>query len=283
MDIIRKSDISYEDFIENHLKPGIPLVFTNASKIWKLNGLITPDWLKENFGDRKTTHNDVEYTMSQIIDLVMNSTTENPAPYPILYNIPLQLPELLDYIQPVDLNYAKPNWIDSRLFKRGHWGNAIELFIGGQGGKFPYMHLDYYHLSAWVTQLYGEKRFTVFPRGQEDLLYPDPNNPWKSQVDFFNPDYNKHPKFKDATPISFTVGPGETLYIPFGMWHSAYSLTPTLSVAFDQLNSKNSFDFIKDVWMLKKDFGKTKAALNTLYACFACGACKIGDIINLKS
>jgi histone arginine demethylase JMJD6 len=78
------------------------------------------------------------------------------------------------------------------------------------------------------------------------------------------------------------VGPGETLYIPFGIWHSAYSLTPTLSVAFDQLNSHNSIDFIKDVWKLKKDYGKLKAAYNVAHATMACMACKIGDSFGVK-
>ncbi len=282
MEIVRRSEISYEEFIENHVKPGIPIVFTNASKVWKANGLLTPDWLRSKFGERLTSHNNQDFTMNQILDLVENSTESNPAPYPFLYNIPNQLPELMEYIQPVGLNYALPNWIDSTLFKRGHWGNAIELFIGGPGGKFPYVHLDYYHLSAWVNQLYGEKRFTVFPRGQDHLLYPDPSNYWRSQVNIFDIDYDKFPLMKQATPISFTVGPGETLYIPFGIWHSAYSLTPTLSVAFDQLSSHNSLDFIKDVWKLKKEYGKIKAAYNVGYATMSCMACKVGDIMGIK-
>ena len=282
MEIIRKSAISYDEFIENHLKPGIPLVLTNASKTWKANGTFTPDWLKANFGERKTSHADIEYSMSEVIDLIKSSTPENPAPYPFLYNIPGSLPELLDYIRPVNLNYAKPNWVDSALFKRGNWGSVVELFIGGPGGKFPYLHLDYYHLSAWINQIYGEKQFTVFPRGQEEFLYPDPDNPWKSLVNMFEPDYEKHPKFKQATPLSFMLGPGETLYIPSGIWHSAYSLTPTISVAFDQLSSKNAKDFINDVWHIKKDHGKLRAAIHTGYAAVACLGCQLGDMIGLK-
>ncbi len=282
MEIVRRADISYDEFINNHLIPGIPLVFTNASKIWKANGVFTPEWLRSNFPDRTTSLNNKEYTMKELIGLIENSTEDNPAPYPFRFNIPLQIPELLPYLDPVHLNYSQPNWLDSRLFRRGFWGNAVELFVGGPGGKFPYVHLDYYHLSAWITQVYGEKRFTVFPRGQEEFLYPVPGNSWKSQVNIFEPDYEKHPKYRQATPISFTLGPGETLYIPFGIWHSAYSLTPTISVAFDQLSQKNAPHFIKDVWLLKKGHGKLKAAYNTVYAAMACTACKIGDIAGVK-
>jgi histone arginine demethylase JMJD6 len=277
MEIKRKADVSYEEFIEEHFKPGIPIVFKNASKVWQANGLFTPDWFRENFGDRTINLRGKDYSMRQVMDMVETSTADKPAPYPCIFDIPTKLPEILPLIQPLNLGYAKPNWFESHWFKRGNWGNVTELFIGGPGGKFPYMHIDYYHLSAWITQLYGQKQFTVFPRGQEDLLYPDKNEPWKSEVNIYNPEYNKHPKFKDATPIIFTVGPGETLYIPFGTWHTAYSLTPTISVAFDQLNSKNYPDFMRDVWAYKKGEGIMRAIAQYGYAKVAGLSCRLGE------
>jgi len=276
MEIIRRDNITYEEFIEQHYKPGIPLVFTNAVKDWKAKELFSPDWFRENYPDKKTEVKGQTYTMRQIMDMVENSSVENPAPYPCIFNIHDELPEILPLIKP-DLIYSKPNWLDNKMFKIGKWGAALELFIGGPGGKFPYLHLDYYHLNAWITQLYGEKRFTVFPRGQEHMLYPVPNDPWRSEVNIFEPDYEKYPLYKDATPISFTVGPGETLFIPFGTWHSAYSLTPTISIAFDTLNDKNYPEFMKDVWTFKSRDGKLKA--NAMYS-YAWLATKISALTN---
>jgi histone arginine demethylase JMJD6 len=46
MDIIRRDNITYKEFMEEHYKPGIPLVFTNAAKVWKANGLFSPDWFR---------------------------------------------------------------------------------------------------------------------------------------------------------------------------------------------------------------------------------------------
>jgi len=245
MDIIRRDNITYEEFMEEHYKPGIPLVFTNAAKVWKANGLFSPDWFRENYPERETDCRGTMYKMKDIMDMVETSTVEKPAPYPIIFDIPETIPELLPLLDPLDLHYAKSNWLKNPMFKVGKWGGATELFIGGPGGKFPYLHIDYYHLNAWITQLYGEKRFTVYPRGQDDMLYPRPDDPWRSELNIFEPDFEKFPKYKDATPIHFTVGPGETLFIPFGTWHSAYSLTPTISVAFDTLNSKNHKEFMK--------------------------------------
>lgn len=269
MEIIRRDSISYEEFIEEHYKPGIPLIFTNASKVWKANGLFTPDWFRENYPDRETDCRGTSYKMKDIMDMVETSTVEKPAVYPIIFNIPEVLPELMPLIDPLDMTYAKSNWLKNKMFKIGKWGGATELFIGGPGGKFPYLHIDYYHLNAWITQLYGEKRFTVFPRGQDEYLYPRPDDPWRSELNIFEPDYEKYPKYKHATPIHFTVGPGETLFIPFGIWHTAYSLTPTISVAFDTLNSKNHKEFMHDVWTFKKRDSKIKAIAMYSYAWLA--------------
>jgi len=282
MDIIRRDNITYEEFMEEHYKPGIPLVFTNAAKVWKANGLFTPDWFRENYPDRKTDVRGNTLTMKEAMDMVEASTEEKPAVYPIIFDIPATMPELMPLLDPLDLNYASPNWLKNKMFSIGKWGGATELFIGGPGGKFPYMHIDYYHLNAWITQLYGQKRFTVFPRGQEHLLYPRPDDPWRSEVNVFEPDYEKHPLFKDATPINFVVGPGETLFIPFGTWHTAYSLTPTISVAFDTLNSKNHKEFMQDVWTFKKRQSKLKAVAMYAYAAVATQTSKISEGLGRK-
>src|SRR5215475_4057142 len=104
MEIKRKADISYEEFMEEHYKPGIPLVFTNASKVWKANGLFTPDWFRKNFGDRTTEKSGKTYTMKEVMDMVESSSESNPAPYPFLFDIPSKLPEILPLIEPLDLN-----------------------------------------------------------------------------------------------------------------------------------------------------------------------------------
>jgi histone arginine demethylase JMJD6 len=67
------------------------------------------------------------------------------------------------------------------------------------------------------------------------------------------------------------------------LWHTAHSLTPTISVAFDQLNSKNYPEFLKDVWTFKKQESTVKAVAMYSYAFVAGLGCKIGDSISKKS
>ncbi|NCX95934.1 MAG: cupin-like domain-containing protein [Chitinophagia bacterium] len=266
MEIQKVGDISHKQFMEEFYLPGKPCVFKSASKVWKANGTFTPNWFRKHYPDVPTEVKGKTYTMSQIMDMVENSTEASPAPYPCVYHIPTQLPALMDMLKPLNMNYAVPNWLEHSWFQRGYWGSATEMFIGGPGGKFPYLHLDYYHLNAWINQLYGDKQFIVFPKGQEDMLYPKPDDPWHSELDIFNPDFTKYPKYKDATPIKFVVHAGESLFIPAGTWHTAYSLSPTISVAFDQLNEKNFKAFLKDVWVFKRREGLAKAIGAYTYA-----------------
>lgn len=280
MSVERVADISHDEFMTRFYEPGIPVVFTTAAKRWKARGLFTPDWFREHFGDRQLRRGETTYTMRQVMDLVESSTVERPAPYPLVYDVPSALPELLPLITPLNLTYAVPNWLERKPFSLGKWGGATQLFVGGPGGQFPYAHVDLYHLSAWITQLYGEKEFIVYPREQGHLLYPHPEHPWKSQVNIFNPDFEQHPLYREAKPLTFTVGPGETLFIPFGLWHSAYSLTTTISIAFDQLNAKNYPLFMRDVWFLKKQGGGAlKAASMYGYAAVMGQVCRVADAV----
>ena len=282
MSIQKKSTISYKEFIEQHYKPRVPLIFKNISKDWKAQGLITPEYLREHFGNRSTFIGVNEYTINQILDQVAISTPENPAPYPAIFEIRTQLPELLPLIQPINMAYAKPNWFEEKIFPPGKLGNSLELFIGGLGCQFPFAHIDQYYTNAWITQVYGEKQITIFPQGQDELLYPDPENPYVSKVNIFNPDYELHPGFKNATPIKGTILPGETLFIPRGTWHTALSPTTNISVIFDQINDTNFAQWKSDIWHFKKKNSLKLALASYAFASAAGAYCKIKSLLSGK-
>src|SRR5207249_3640384 len=110
------------------------------------------------------------------------------------------------------------------------------------------IHYDYLGLSAYINQLYGEKEFFIYPAEQAPFLYIDPQRPWVAQVNnAFKPDLIKYPLFAKTEPIVETLGPGETLFIPCGTWHTARSKTVSISVAFDQLCRSNWRFFSREV------------------------------------
>jgi histone arginine demethylase JMJD6 len=99
-------------------------------------------------------------------------------------------------------------------------------------------------------------------------------------INIFEPDFQKFPKFKEATLIHFIESAGETLVFPLGTWHTAYFYTATISVAFDQQNDKNYSDNIGDEWSFKKRENKMKAIAKTGYAWQAGRPCHLESNLN---
>lgn len=79
----------------------------------------------------------------------------------------------------------------------------------------------------------GRRRFTLFPREQFRNLYLGPidNTPAGravSMVDFAHPDFDRHPRFREALAHAQVaeLGAGDALYIPALWWHHVEGLEP---------------------------------------------------------
>ena len=77
----------------------------------------------------------------------------------------------------------------------------------------------------------GHRRFTLFPPEQFRNLYLGPvdNTPAGravSMVDFYNPDFNKFPKFQEALKHAqvANLNPGDAVFIPSLWWHHVEGL-----------------------------------------------------------
>jgi len=240
-----------------------PVVFTDVAREWPLFGRATPEYFRSAYGDHPVRVLGEQWRLADLLDRLERSTADDPGPYPCKFEIAKDFRELLAEVTP-RFSCSLPDrqgsaLIPQRLFRDV---NNLEIFFGGRGGKFPYLHYDLMHLHAWITQLYGDKEFTLYAPEEGPFLYVNPEVPWQSSIrNHHRPDFARYPMLRNAHPQKIVLHAGETLFLPAGWWHTARSLTLTISVAFDQLAASNWNAFVADVVAQRRRYGHPLKAL----------------------
>jgi hypothetical protein len=251
--IERRSGIKLDEFRKDYRDAGKPVILTDALADWGALGGWTPESLAERFPDRvvKFKYGGLEMKMRDFIPQVMASGPANPAPY--LTNLPLReyFPELLPEVEPLP-DWCGTNWAArgamhpslSRDLKRGA---MLELYIGGPGGKFPIVHWDGMSTHTYLMQIFGVKQYWVWPPEDEPYLYPTKPRNVSAIANVETPDFEKFPLLARARTITFTLHPGELLFVPSRWWHTAKMLSPSITVSENILNHSNWKRFEEDM------------------------------------
>jgi hypothetical protein len=244
-------DISPETFLQENVLKRQPILIKGALKNWKALRW-TPDYLKQVAGSQTLSYRTEEGVkqgnFGELIDRIFY--TDKPAPY--LRNVDLrhQLPVLARDIEPL-LPYCSRNWRDHFLMPR-HWPADVrkdlyEVFISRKNESFPYLHIDYWGMSAFMAQLYGRKEVILFPAEDARYLYPTAANPLKSSIrEFDNPDYETFPEFRHARQYRVVLEPGDLLFNP-GWWHTTKTLAPSITVIWAYWNRHEWEDLLNHV------------------------------------
>jgi hypothetical protein len=78
--------------------------------------------------------------------------------------------------------------------------------------------------------------------------------------DVVHPDLQRFPLFAHATPLRFTLSPGDTLYMPNGWWHTTHMPETSMTVITAAWNSSNWGRFC----LQYRQRGKTRRAVKAL-------------------
>ena len=244
-------DISPEVFLQENVLKRQPIVLKGALKGWKALEW-TPDYLKQVAGSQllsyRTEEGVKQGNFGELIDLLFH--TDRPAPY--LRNIDLDraLPMLARDIRPLPV-YCSKNWRDHFLMPGGWPGEVrkdlYEVFISRENTSFPYLHIDYWGMSAFMAQLYGRKEVILFPAEDARYLYPTANNPLMSSIrEFDNPDYERFPDFRHARQYRVVLEPGDLLFNP-GWWHTTKTVAASITVIWAYWNRHEWDDLVNHV------------------------------------
>ncbi len=244
------SVLTHAMFMEQFVQRHTPVVVRGAVRDWPALRKWTPAFFSTHFGDALVP---VGYAkrmrLANFIAQVVASTEERPAPYMYRLFIHEHLPALLPDLLPQG-QFAFPRRYASPLMP-AYWRRPdghLKLLIGGVGGRFPVLHHDTENVHATITQVCGEKEFLLFPPGDREYLYPDPQQPNQSLVeDPLEPDAVRFPLLARAHPRRVTVHPGDMMFIPCGWWHTARSVSISVSVGMNILERTNWSGFVDEV------------------------------------
>lgn len=244
---LRWDDGDRSQYIRDHLDGLQPAVVLGAIDHWPAREKWTPQFFKDCYGALEVTIDGRAWRLAELIDRIVASTPEDPAPY--LRNQPLRRwpRELLADVSPLP-RCIRPNYLESPLFPARGSQISLELYIGGAGAAFPTLHYDFRHMHAFLMQLHGTKEYVVFAPDQERYLYPRPGIEGnKSSIpDIENVDRARFPLYAQAKGMRFLLNAGETLFVPGGWWHTARILTTSITVSVNGASAGNWVQYRRD-------------------------------------
>jgi ribosomal protein L16 Arg81 hydroxylase len=221
--------ISKKDFLEHYQKPGKPVVIKNYSEGWKARKNWTYDNLRKAAGHHKVKLHGKwldnepariqmppvkEVPFSEYIDLLESN---EPSDFRIfLFNLFKIEPSLSDDFEFTDIT-------------DGYLKDFPYLFFGCAGSDVR-LHYDIDLSHVFITQFGGTKRITLFDQDQSKYLYKIPFTT-HSAADLNDIDYDKFPALKYAKGMQCELKPGETLYMPSGIWHYIQYLDSSFSLS----------------------------------------------------
>jgi hypothetical protein len=241
----RVKGLSPEDFMEQYIIPGKPAIIEDAIDHWPALKKWTPEFWIQNYGEKKVTIDGKEYSIEEVIHLALESKPESPAPYYRNTRLRLEYPELMPDIRPYPVACG-PNWFHSSVFfpireRIVGGGGHYELFIGGRGRSFPFLHFDAPGAHTFIHQIAGRKSFILFSPEDTPYLYPCKEKDFSVSGirNIEDVDLEKFPLYANATRYDDEAGPGDSLFMPSGWWHTAKMSSFSISLGIDVANRSN--------------------------------------------
>lgn len=233
--IERRSNLSYNEFVEKYASIGKPVIITDVMQDWKALTKWTLDFFKSHYGSiEHVVKNDKNedrafMTIADYIDYM--SVNESGECLYLANWVVSYYPELLeDYKEPIYFS----NWfqrLPRKILQKYEYDNP-EIFIGHKDTSVG-LHKDPSSCAAWLGLISGRKKIIFFTPEQKDVLY-------EGKVDAFKPNLEKFPLYAKAKPVEVTLEPGEIIYIPPNWWHQVKNLENSIGMGNLFVNECNS-------------------------------------------
>eukprot|EP00461_Guttulinopsis_vulgaris_P004452 UN04454 len=254
-------DVSYEWFVKNYERPAIPCMIAGLTDEWEMNRWTMKNMVEEHLGDelvkigKDKNGRRLEVPFDQYAHYL--ATTKDDS---ALYLFESQMDRTERYRKVFDA-YQLPKWFEKDLLNFCHPDRRPphRWFCVANAGSGTTMHADPLGLLAWNSVLAGRKMWIVFDPitpehvacGEDFMskppLFPNVEN---EAIGWF---VNVWPKLKQWLQDNKLCGkynpriliqyPGETIFMPGGVWHYVLNLDDSLAVTQNYCNMSN-FDLV---------------------------------------
>jgi histone arginine demethylase JMJD6 len=242
-------------FIANFLRPNLPVVYEGYACRWQAVQKWSPDFLLKTHGATELpVPGRHPVRLSDYIRSLKRADTARALPY--LRNIWLarHFPDLVSDVLVPEM--AEPNWLTHRLLRAfipRDWVPWFEFFLSASRTRFPFVHQDTCSTHAWLLQVYGEKKVWLWP--------PDAASPSQGATTIpVSPEQDLARFFPDHLPTTAVLQPGDILLIPANWWHTAESLTISITLSGNFVNDTNWHAFFASYFLREEKSALAKDA-----------------------
>ncbi len=243
----RRGGISRAELLERYYAANRPVILTGLMEDWPALSRWNPGYFKETCGDAiveimSGRNRDPRYEINCLAhrtevrfgdyaDMVTAGGESNDV-YLVANNGFFGRPEM------------QPLYDDIRCFPEHldpeRTAGQVHFWFGPAGTVTP-LHHDV--MNIFMAQVFGRKRVLLISPDQTHRVYNEVGV--FSDVDCDNPDFQRHPLFRDVTSMQVVLEPGEVLFLPVGWWHHVKSLDVSVTVTFTNFVHQNEFQWLK--------------------------------------